>query len=62
MTELLEGVILAVILLAVGFFAGRMTTRPVEGKQFDVGKMPVSDNDPYRDALLGSDEVIKDRE
>ena len=36
MTELLEGVILAVVLLAVGFFAGRRTTSPVEGKEVEL--------------------------
>lgn len=62
MTELLEGVILAVVLLAIGFFAGRTTTRPVADKQFEPGKLPLTDHDPYREALMDKDEVIKDRE
>lgn len=62
MTELLSGVLLAVILLAIGFLAGRMTTRAVPDRQFEPGKMPLSDHDPYQEALQDPDEVIKDRE
>ena len=62
MIELLEGVLLAVVLLAIGFVAGRMTIRPVEGRKFEPGKIPLTEHDPYREALENPNEVIKDRE
>lgn len=45
-----------------GFRLGRMTTKPLADKQFDVGKMPLSDHDPYQEALEKPEDVIKDRE
>ena len=45
----------------LGFRMGRTTTTNVD-KQFDVGKMPLTDHDPYEEALEKPEDVIKDRE
>ena len=44
-----------------GFRLGRITTTQSD-KQFDVGKMPLTDHDPYEEALEKPEDVIKDRE
>ena len=54
------GMIITVVLLGLGFLAGRMPIR--SDKQFDPGKIPLTDHDPYQEALQAPEEIIKDRE
>ena len=56
----LIGALLAAGFIYLGFKMGRATTHI--DKQFDVGKLPLSEHDPYKEALEPPEEVIKDRE
>ena len=58
----LIGALFAAGFIWFGFRLGRMTTKPLADKQFDVGKMPLTDHDPYQEAIEKPEEVIKDRE
>ena len=56
----LMGALFAAVFIYFGFRLGRNAAcQP--GKQFEVGKMPLSEHDPYQEALEKPDEVIKDR-
>ncbi len=57
----LIGALLAAGFIYLGFRMGRTTTTNVD-KQFDVGKLPLTEHDPYEEALEPPEEVIKDRE
>lgn len=56
----LMGALFAAVFIYFGFRLGRNAVGQ-PGKQFEVGKMPLSEHDPYREALGKPDEVIKDR-
>lgn len=56
----LIGALFAAGFIGFGFRLGRTTTHT--DKQFDVGKMPLTEHDPYEEALEKSEDVIKDRE
>ncbi len=58
----LIGALMAAGFIWFGFRLGRASSAPTEGKQFNVGKMPLSEHDPYQEAMEKPDEVIKDRE
>ena len=57
----LMGALFAAVFIYFGFRLGRNAAGQ-PGKQFEVGKMPLSEHDPYQEALEKPDEVIKDRE
>jgi hypothetical protein len=57
----LIGALFAAGFIYFGFRLGRITTTQAD-KQFDVGKLPLSEHDPYQEALETPEEVIKDRE
>jgi hypothetical protein len=54
------GALFAAAFIYFGFRLGRNAVGQ-PGKQFEVGKMPLSEHDPYQEALEKPDEVIKDR-
>jgi hypothetical protein len=57
----LGGALFAAGFIYFGFRMGRTVTGQ-PGKQFEVGKMPLSEHDPYQEALSKPEEVIEDRE
>ena len=57
----LAGALFAAGFIYFGFRMGRTVTGHT-GKQFEVGKMPLSEHDPYQEALEKPEEVIEDRQ
>jgi len=57
----LAGALFAAVFIHFGFRMGRIVTGQ-SGKKFDVGKMPLSEHDPYQEALEKPEEVIEDRQ
>ena len=57
----LIGALFAAGFIWFGFRLGRITTTQVD-KQFEPGKLPLTEHDPYEEALDKPEDVIKDRE
>ncbi len=60
--ESLVIILVTVLLIGFGFWLGRKTlVLPIDGvKIHDPGKTPIFEEDPYRTAMTGEEDVIED--
>jgi hypothetical protein len=60
--EALVAILITVLLIGFGFYLGRMTLMPPENTIYphNPGKISIVEEDPYRVAMTGEEDMVED--